>query len=99
MAEIHPLAFIIVGMVVTTVSAFVGLTFFMYAGIIFMVWGIGKISFKKLTEPKVLKRTGYVHKEVGPAPEHYYVHCTRCGHRVRPADAFCPSCGLRRSRV
>jgi hypothetical protein len=103
MAEIHPLAFIIVGIVVTIVSVFVGLTFFIYAGVILMAWGLGKASFKRLKEPRELKRTGPVPTQEPIRVEHpgqvHYVHCRRCGNRVRPTDQFCSRCGSRRSQA
>jgi hypothetical protein len=112
MADIPAAVYILVGLVVTIASIFIAprgaddrpLIFFIYIGIIMMVWGLGKYGYRKVTAPKKVLPT----KQVPIQPHraqvvHHHAHhaerCPHCGNTVAPHDNFCGRCGARRIRA
>jgi len=90
MASIHWSAFMIIGAIVSIVSYFLveELFVFTYVGLAFIVWGLLKLIYKKLTAPK------------NPKPHHqhkkhrvHHPHCPFCNIIIKPHDNFCSHCG------
>lgn len=109
MAEIHAAAWIIIGIIVTIVSFALQLTFFQYLGIIFIVWGLGKLSYRRLSKTDAAVSRALSLKPLlysaPQAPMHHQMRqghslrCPHCGTMVKEHDNFCPRCGARRIRV
>lgn len=92
MARISGIVFIIVGIIVTITSYFFveEIFVFSYIGILFIVWGIIKIIYKKLTSPSK-KKTDFIkqhkkHRNRRP-------HCPYCNKVIVIHDNFCSNCG------
>jgi len=77
MADISPIAFIIIGLIVSVVSFFTKLYLFIVVGVCFILWGI----FKLLKKPK---KKHIIHTNT---------HCPRCRFQISPHDNFCRHCG------
>ncbi|MGM5481994.1 MAG: zinc-ribbon domain-containing protein [Nanobdellota archaeon] len=106
MASINGYWFIIIGLIVTTVSLFNDdLEIFIYIGIIFLLYGVGKCGLRFLKKEKKTK----AQKEQKPSQEQATQHhpqqnnhqhkqiyfCKNCGKRLTIHDNFCPHCGIR----
>jgi uncharacterized paraquat-inducible protein A len=91
MAEIPAAAYIVVGIVMAVASIALGLTFFIYVGLIFLVWGLGKLSYRRLGnkgEP--------VHAPKIQTHRQHIVRCPHCQNIVHLNDNFCSRCGARK---
>jgi hypothetical protein len=96
MAEIPSAAYIVIGLVVTIVSFVMGLTFFIYVGIIMVVWGLGKLSYRKLKAPKpaqIEKQSPVIQPHRAYQGAHQSAHQTAGHHARYTADVRCPHCG------
>jgi len=80
MTSISPLAFIIIGTIVTITSLLVdGIRAFAFVGAGLILWGMGRFVLDK-NEKKIDTQLRFV-------------HCPYCKNIVRPTDNFCSNCG------
>ncbi len=91
-----------VGVIVTGVSIFADLTFFVWVGIIFVVVGVAKLALFYMLgsrEEKPVAHSQAAHPQVSPRVREYAQSqkalCPRCMANVSPADFFCRYCGTR----
>jgi hypothetical protein len=99
MAALNPVIYLVVGLMVTIVSVIMGLNAFIYLGLIFMVWGIARLSWNKVAA-KRQKRATDAPEAIVSKPTHHiqHVYCPHCGNMVKHNDNFCSRCGARRLR-
>ena len=107
MVKIHGAAFIIIGFVVAVTSFFIkDLRVFMYVGLGFVLWGLLKLLYIRLTneKPDIKKEHKITHpthtKPIYHRPQQthsqpQYRHCPNCRSAVRIENTFCPRCGTR----
>ena len=89
--KIHGLVYILVGLFVSFASWMVNfgkLLLFFYAGLLFILVGIVKLSLGKRDEAKHAAH----HK---PQHQAKFRYCPRCANILRPHDRFCSVCGAR----
>ncbi len=103
MVSIHPLAFIIIGAIVTIISHFIttdqfNYSAFFYLGIIFVVYGIAKWFITGMKESRRHKKE----KSKKPHKPHKAhlarkktVYCYDCKVHMPMNYHFCPFCGRR----
>ena len=92
MAEIHGLAYIIIGVFITAFSLYIGNKTGITKLIIFIITGIVMIiiCIIKLITKRTAKK-----QEVKPHHVASVKYCSRCGNRLRKEDNFCYKCGHR----
>ncbi|OYT31932.1 hypothetical protein DRJ22_01150 [Candidatus Woesearchaeota archaeon] len=85
--KIPAIAWIIIGLFISIVSGLIELKLFIWAGLVFIIIGIGKLIKEfALKEEKENKETKTQQKE-------YY--CPRCKAKINPQSYYCQMCGQR----
>lgn len=92
-----------VGAMVTFVSLWADLTFFVWVGVVFIVVGIAKLAMFYILgareEKKAVSQPSAAHPQVSPRVREYAqsqkLLCPRCMANLSPADFFCRYCGTR----
>lgn len=94
MVEISWWLWLGIGLFVSVTSAVMGgpLWLFMWVGILFVIFGIGKLVIKVVLSPKEEKRATQAPAPVD-RPQGFY--CPRCRVSIHPTDVFCRYCGTR----
>ena len=94
MVKIHGIAYILIGIFISTASYMINrenLYIFFYAGMFFIVYGVAKIVLGFIIGQKEQQKT-VQHK----AQTHQnYKKCHRCGNVARLTDRFCSRCGTK----
>ncbi|MFH2028604.1 MAG: zinc ribbon domain-containing protein [Nanoarchaeota archaeon] len=103
MTKIHGIVYVIIGVAVALYSYKVNptkLILFMYAGIIFSIWGLIRIFIDRAKKPKVHKHhqqrsmphpQAPIHQQGSPVAK----FCHRCGTTLHNFQNFCHNCGER----
>jgi len=112
--KIHGFVYLVVGTGIAVISKTVNsknFVLFLYCGILFAIFGIGKIileSMKKQPRPiapapmplknmPITNGSHYVtrHHRITRDQRIFVQHCRFCGSILRPYDTFCYRCGQR----
>ncbi len=80
MAKIHGLIFILIGAIITLISYFMGMYFFMFFGGLFMLWGILKLLYSRLTRQKA----GTMYRTQAQHHSHSVHNTTHPHHHAAP---------------
>jgi len=89
-----------VGVIVTGVSIFADLTFFVWVGIIFVVVGVAKLALfymlgSREEKPVAHSQAAQVSPRVREYTQSQKLLCPRCMANVSAADFYCRYCGTR----
>lgn len=87
-------SFILVGLVVTFVSAYVGdkLTLFFYTGLLFLAWGVFKFGVSYLTKQASVTEEKKTERRLQTTP---VIGCPHCATSVYATARYCHMCGGR----
>lgn len=89
MVQIHGIAWFLIGVVITIISFLVELTFFIYIGFAFMIFGAIRLLMRFTTKPKETKFDKRIEGSVARGPQ----YCARCG--TAGQGNFCRRCGMK----
>ena len=103
MAKLHGLVYIAIGFFVSSVSwkiSYEKLFLFFYAGLLFILFGIGKLIFSPKTNKEEKQKTADTkiqHKAPYQTTRQMqqFKCCFKCGNVARINDNFCSRCGAR----
>ena len=103
MAKLHGLVYIVIGFFVSSVSwkiSYDKLFLFFYAGLLFILFGTGKLIFGSKTNKEEKQKTAaqkIQHKAVYQTTHQMqqFKRCLKCGNAARINDNFCSRCGAR----
>ena len=101
MAKIHGLIYIVIGFFVASVSwkiSYEKLFLFFYIGVLFILFGIGKLIFgsREIKEEKQNPAGQKIQNKILYQKMHQqFKRCARCGNVARISDNFCSRCGAR----
>ena len=94
MVAIHPIAWLVTGIIVTLVSWMVGaqLQVFFYLGLAFFTYGLFRVLLIVMTRTKEDRETI---KDIKRHEKQVRTICFFCKKDVHEGDAFCRHCGAR----
>jgi len=96
MAKVHGIAYLIIGIMISGFSYYIGQTkeefkLFIYVGLLMIIIGIIKLAAKGIKSKKETKKHLHPHHTPSQA-----VYCPKCGAALKATDNFCYKCGNRR---
>lgn len=107
MAKIHGLAYLMLGIMISGLSYYIGQTkegfkIFIYAGLLMIITGVIKLatawarSRKEETAKQHITQKHITHHQTThPYSHQRALYCPRCGTALNPTDNFCYNCGNR----
>ena len=93
MVKIHGIAYILIGIFISTASYMINrnnLYIFFYGGMFFIAYGVAKIILKFITRQKEQQKSQSMQKT-----HQSYKKCHRCGNIAKLTDRFCSKCGTK----